>query len=127
MKATGIIRRIDDLGRVVIPKSLRQTMRIVEGDALEIFTEGDAIILRPYAVCNQEKWDIALAAVHELCGDEVALFDSDKDFACGNRAIGSTWNETEIKGTFGNLLGYLTTSSDICPMAAKVVSAILEA
>ena len=41
MKATGIVRRIDDLGRVVIPKEIRRTMRIREGDPLEIFTTGD--------------------------------------------------------------------------------------
>ena len=39
MKATGIVRRIDDLGRVVIPKEIRRTMRIREGDPLEIYTE----------------------------------------------------------------------------------------
>ena len=39
MKATGIVRRIDDLGRVVIPKEIRRTMRIREGDPLEIFTD----------------------------------------------------------------------------------------
>lgn len=48
MKATGIVRRIDDLGRVVIPKSLRHTMNIAEGDPLEIFVKGDLIILRKY-------------------------------------------------------------------------------
>ena len=39
MKATGIVRRIDDLGRVVIPKEIRRTMRIREGDPLEIYTD----------------------------------------------------------------------------------------
>ena len=39
MKATGIVRRIDDLGRVVIPKEIRKTLRIREGDSLEIYTE----------------------------------------------------------------------------------------
>ena len=44
MKATGIVRRIDDLGRVVIPKEIRRTMRIREGDPLEIYTSaGEAI------------------------------------------------------------------------------------
>ena len=42
MKATGIVRRIDDLGRVVIPKEIRRTMRIREGDPLEIYTSRDA-------------------------------------------------------------------------------------
>ena len=43
MKATGIVRRIDDLGRVVIPKEIRRTMRIREGDPLEIHTDFDTI------------------------------------------------------------------------------------
>ena len=42
MKATGIVRRIDDLGRVVIPKEIRRTLRIKEGDPLEIFTDREA-------------------------------------------------------------------------------------
>ena len=45
MKATGIVRRIDDLGRVVIPKEIRRTMRIREGDPLEIFTEKDGEVI----------------------------------------------------------------------------------
>lgn len=48
MKATGIVRRIDDLGRVVIPKELRRTLVINEGDPLEIYTEGELIILKKY-------------------------------------------------------------------------------
>ena len=42
MKATGIVRRIDDLGRIVIPKEIRRTLRIREGDPLEIFTDREA-------------------------------------------------------------------------------------
>ena len=50
MKATGIVRRIDDLGRVVIPKEIRRTMRIREGDPLEIYTEKDGgVIFRKYS------------------------------------------------------------------------------
>ena len=50
MKATGIVRRIDDLGRVVIPKEIRRTMRIREGDPLEIFTDRDGeVILKKYS------------------------------------------------------------------------------
>ena len=48
MKATGVVRRIDDLGRVVIPKEIRKTLRIKEGDPLEIFTEGE-VILKKYS------------------------------------------------------------------------------
>ncbi len=45
MKATGIVRRIDDLGRVVIPKEIRRTLRIREGDPLEIFTDRDGEVI----------------------------------------------------------------------------------
>ncbi len=50
LKATGIVRRIDDLGRVVIPKEIRRTLRIREGDPLEIYTEADGkIVLKKYS------------------------------------------------------------------------------
>lgn len=50
MKATGVVRRIDDLGRIVLPKELRRTMRIKEGESLEIYTDGtDRIILKKYS------------------------------------------------------------------------------
>ena len=48
MKATGIIRRIDDLGRVVIPKEIRRTLRIKEGDPLELFTDRDCVCFKKY-------------------------------------------------------------------------------
>ncbi|WP_019636152.1 AbrB/MazE/SpoVT family DNA-binding domain-containing protein [Paenibacillus fonticola] len=48
MKATGIVRKIDNLGRVVLPKELRETLGIAEQDPLEIFVDGDKIILRKY-------------------------------------------------------------------------------
>ena len=50
MKATGIVRRIDDLGRIVIPKEIRRTLRIREGDPLEIFTDREGkVILKKYS------------------------------------------------------------------------------
>ena len=52
MKATGIVRRIDDLGRVVIPKEIRRTLRIKEGTPMEIFTDREGeIILKKYSPC----------------------------------------------------------------------------
>ena len=53
MKATGIVRRIDDLGRVVIPKEIRRTMRIREGDPLEIYTTRDGeVIFKKYSLIS---------------------------------------------------------------------------
>ena len=48
MKSTGIVRKVDELGRVVLPIELRRTLDIAERDALEIFTEDDTIILKKY-------------------------------------------------------------------------------
>lgn len=48
MKSTGVVRKMDDLGRIVLPIEIRKIMEIKERDAVEIFTEGDRIILRKY-------------------------------------------------------------------------------
>ena len=59
MKATGIVRRIDDLGRVVIPKEIRRTMKIREGAPLEIFTDaGGSVIFRKYSQVGEESGDL---------------------------------------------------------------------
>lgn len=75
MKATGIVRRIDDLGRVVIPKEIRRTLRIREGDPLEIFTDREGeIILKKYspigelsAFARQYADSLAQAAGYLVC------------------------------------------------------------
>ena len=54
MKATGIVRRIDDLGRIVIPKEIRRTMRIREGDPLELFLDGNNIVFSKYEVSEED-------------------------------------------------------------------------
>ena len=48
MKATGIVRKVDGVGRVVLPKELRKILAINEGDPLEIFTDGESIVLKSY-------------------------------------------------------------------------------
>ena len=53
MKSTGIIRRIDDLGRIVIPKEIRKNLRIKEGDNLEIFVNNEEVILKKYSMMNK--------------------------------------------------------------------------
>ena len=56
MKATGIVRRIDDLGRIHLPHDLRRTLKIKEGDPLEIFTERDgSVILKLYRRSFEER------------------------------------------------------------------------
>ncbi len=80
MKATGIVRRIDDLGRIVIPKEIRRTLRIREGDPLEIFTnrEGE-IMLKKYSPIG-ELGEFAASYAESLAaatGDLVCITDRD--------------------------------------------------
>ena len=51
MKSTGIVRKVDELGRIVLPMELRKTLNIDTRDSLEIYVEGDAIILKKYSPC----------------------------------------------------------------------------
>lgn len=81
MKATGIVRRIDDLGRVVVPKEIRRTMRIREGQAMEIFTgrEGE-IVLKKYSPI-EEMTDCAAEyakALSSVCGHLVCISDHEQ-------------------------------------------------
>lgn len=55
MKATGIVRRIDDLGRIAIPKEIRRSMKFREGDALEIFLEDDMVCFQKYKAEAEEE------------------------------------------------------------------------
>ena len=54
MKATGIVRRIDDLGRIVIPKEIRRNIGLREGDAMEIFLEDNRICLEKYGISEED-------------------------------------------------------------------------
>ena len=54
MKATGIVRRIDDLGRIVIPKEIRRNMRLREGDAMEIFLDDNCVCLKKYTPSEED-------------------------------------------------------------------------
>lgn len=80
MKATGIVRRIDDLGRVVIPKEIRRTMRIREGDPLEIYTNNDGeVIFKKYSVIGEMSSNATQIAdiMSKLSGCAVVIFDRD--------------------------------------------------
>ena len=80
MKATGIVRRVDDLGRIVIPKEIRRTLRIREGDPLEIYTEKDGgVIFRKYSPMGdlQEFASQMCESVSAATGHITAIADRD--------------------------------------------------
>ncbi len=109
MKATGIVRRIDDLGRVVIPKEIRRTLRIREGDPLEIFVDREGeVILKKYSPIG-ELGDFAkeyVDSLHESLGHIACIADRDvviavagasrKDYC--NQAISPQLSQIMAKG-----------------------------
>ena len=80
MKATGIVRRIDELGRVVIPKEIRRTLRIREGDPLEIFTDRDELMLKKYSpIATLERFSEGSAkSLNDLSGYLAVICDTDE-------------------------------------------------
>lgn len=97
MKATGIVRRIDDLGRVVIPKEIRQTLRIREGDPLELWLDKDTVCFKKYnAVAPLED---TLKCVADMLNDEdVSRKISEEDKSCVRAVINmllAKWKESE--------------------------------
>ena len=89
MKATGIVRRIDDLGRVVIPKEIRRTLRIREGDPLEIFTDRDGeVIFKKYSPMGELGTVVAelAEALARTAGMSCAICDRDAVIAAAGGA-----------------------------------------
>uniref|UniRef100_UPI004055C4BB stage V sporulation T C-terminal domain-containing protein n=1 Tax=Agathobacter sp. TaxID=2021311 RepID=UPI004055C4BB len=89
MKATGIVRRIDDLGRIVIPKEIRRTMRIREGDPMEIFTnrEGEIMLKKYSPVGELAEFAGTLAeSLAQTSGDLVCI--TDRDFVIASAGNG---------------------------------------
>jgi len=140
MKATGIVRRIDDLGRVVIPKEIRRVLRIREGDPLEIFTERDGeVIFKKYSPMGELSEFAAQIcdSLHKTTGAVTAICDRDTVIAAAggkrrelmekrisaameqlmeNRSVYSAEGSTEFAVTDGN--------DSICvSVAAPILSA----
>lgn len=86
MKATGIVRRVDDLGRIVIPKELRRILRIRENDPLELYSEDGAIVFKKYSPMMQIEESAAVCA-RIMCNIGLPAFicDTDQVIALGSR------------------------------------------
>ena len=83
MKATGIIRRMDELGRVVIPMELRKTLRLSAGAPMEIFTESDRLILRKYSpVAGLESEGKEFAAAAALVTGRACVLTDNEKIVC---------------------------------------------
>ena len=79
MKATGIVRRIDDLGRIVIPKEIRRSLKIREGDPLEIFLEEDCVCFKRYSALgslSEETLRVVQTMAQRTFNHQIAIYDS---------------------------------------------------
>lgn len=79
MKETGIVRRIDDLGRIVIPKEIRRSLKIREGDPLEIFLEKDYVCFKRYSALgslSEETLRVAQTMAQRTFKHQIAIYDS---------------------------------------------------
>lgn len=99
MKETGIVRRVDDLGRVVIPKEVRQTLKIREGDPLEIWLDKGGICFKKYNVIAS--FEDNLKAVVDMLGDEdVSRKISKEERACVESMVNmllTKWKESDTE------------------------------
>ena len=109
MKATGIVRRIDDLGRVVIPKEIRRTLRIREGDPLEIFTDREGgVILKKYSPIG-ELTDFSkeyAESLQQAIGHIILISDKDA-FVSVSGASKKDYIERKISNELEGLPNYL--------------------
>ena len=144
MKATGIVRRIDDLGRVVIPKEIRRNLHLKEGDPLELFTEDGAVVFRKYSFFAMENYPKKLERILSGMIDKKdwALYDDYHQITKNLNFPENTWNEwedREIKEVpkfgvsrftiypiiaSGDLLGYFATTKPGAeiPMIVKMIA-----
>ena len=116
MKATGIVRRIDDLGRVVIPKEVRRSLRIREGDPMEIFTTRDGeVVFKKYTYCDEKDWQKAKEIVKVLTDIPFALYDNYGELKEMSRANMPTYCDSADNAIFvdEDIVGYIYFDRDI--------------
>lgn len=124
MKATGIVRRIDELGRVVIPKEIRRTLRIREGDPLELFTDRDELMLKKYSpIASIERFSEGTAkSLNEQSGYLSAICDTDTVLSASGQGkknlLGKTVSEkmTEIMTSRRSYLANKAEGGDVFPV-----------
>ena len=118
MKATGIVRRVDDLGRIVIPKEIRRTLKIREGDPLEIYTEKDGgVIFRKYSPMGEMQEFAAqmCEAISANTGHIAAVADRDSIIALSGapkRELLEKPNTQELEHLMENRRSYRYTPGD---------------
>ena len=125
MKATGIVRRIDDLGRVVVPKEIRRVLRIREGDPLEIYTGNTGeVILKKYSPINalsQFAGEYA-ETVSKILGGTIIVSDTDQVIAAsgsGRKEYADKRIDPELDKIIQSKNRYLNDSKIVVPIISQ--------
>lgn len=87
MKTTGVVRRIDELGRIVIPKEIRKNLRINEGESIEIYVDEDNVILKKFSILNKinDSADKLVDSVNFFLKKNIIITDGDKVVAASGK------------------------------------------
>ncbi len=102
MKSTGVVRRIDDLGRIVLPKEIRKTLRIREGESLEIYTNGEEIVLKKFTSSSDLK-EISQNLIDTIIKYSILVADRDNIIA-GSGPLKKEFISKHISSELENLL-----------------------
>lgn len=118
MKATGIVRRIDDLGRVVIPKEIRRSLKIREGDPLEILIEKNCVCFKKYSTLGSFSEDILRVAqdmAQRTFNHQIAIYDRDSKVSGPNSYssyVDESWEDNSTSFEYEGMGVYPIISDD---------------
>ena len=133
MRATGIVRRMDDLGRIVIPKEVRRNMGLKEGDPIEIYTDKECICLKRYHPYGERDWEIAFKLAKTILPFKFALLDrygSVQKYNCKDVVIDSLNYSKQIiidEECEGFIMAMQDeVDHDLIDQAAKVIATLFE-
>ena len=133
MKATGIVRRMDDLGRVVIPKEIRRSLKIKEGDALEIFTDkGGVVCFRRYSPFNSISLDTIEYVCSSTFGKNYTLYDHEGFGILPSEEYETLDTDLELPNNVtvvcsnGEAVGYLRADHEDREAVAKIIGNMLK-
>lgn len=125
MKATGIVRRIDDLGRVVVPKEIRRVLRIREGDPLEIYTGNSGeVILKKYSPINELSQFAGeyVETINKVLGGTIIVSDTDTVIAASG-SDKKSYTDKRIDAELDNIIQsknrYLNDSKIVVPIVSQ--------
>lgn len=137
MKTTGVVRRIDDLGRIVIPKEIRKTLRIKDGESVEIYLDSDNIVLKKYSPMGglPDFYKDYVDSIYSEIGGNVIIVDRDKIVAVAgeykkkylNKRISSVLDEIIQNRVviFSEEVSDIVITSDVTENCSYVIAPVI--